>query len=401
MVIHDNYAWKKQVPFGNVAYKNAKRYALRLNTIERELMNGEIDYYRANFSLEQVMSVFSNIKTDETRETFIKAVLKRSDNIRYLPDCMMQYYRNKIKKEFSEFRAFFEILLNKANKKNDRNNLDILYKPLLGLYYKPIMSKIKKFASRESIRTYNQKVKPDAYEVLSRDYFQKLKSDIVVGTIFGTSAVVGRLPVSVVDDYGNGEWVSKTVSYATDKFFLYSNKKSLIDDQIAHQVLANVYPGKGHFYNRILGNKPNICFDSGASVLIEGWADYASCHSKSMAYSYSKFYEKCYVAKLMLKKRLKKSYEDIWVYLMGRYPKNRALEIMVECTQYPTEYLSSVIGHIGIYEILKTDFAVGPSDLLDVFSGVNIGDYLAVYHPKVQKKLMDTSITAKVSKRMD
>lgn len=401
MVIHENDSWKRELPFGNVAYKNAKRYALRLNTIERELMNIEIDYYRTNFSLEQVMDAFSDIKSNEGKETFIKAILKRSDNILYLPDCMVGYYKSKIKKEFPEFRAFFEILLDKANKKSDKNNLSLLYKPLLGLYYKPIMSKIKKFAGREGIKTYNKKVKPDSYEVLARDYLQKLKVDTVVGTIFGQSSVVGRLPVSVVDDYGNGEWVSKQVSYATDRFFLYSNKKSLTDDQLAHQVLANVYPGKGHFYNRVLGSKPNICFDSGASIVIEGWADYASCHSKSMAYSYSKFYEKCFVSRLMLKKRLKKSYEDIWVYLMGRYPKNRALEIMVECTQYPTDYLSSVIGHIGIYEILKTDFAMGPNDLLDVFSGVDIGDYLAVYHPKVQKKLMDTSITAKVSKRLD
>ena len=73
---------------------------------------------------------------------------------------------------------------------------------------------------------------------------------------------------------------------------------------------------------------------------------------------------------------------------------------MINCTQYPGDYLSSVIGHFGIEEIVNTDFAIGPTDFLDVMSGVNCGDFLAVYHPKVQKKLAETSITAKVSKRI-
>lgn len=400
MIVLEIDDWKKKLPFDNVTYKSVKRYALRLNSIERDLMNVEIDFYRTYFSLEQVMTAFKSLRTSEEIENFIKVVLKRADNILYLPTCLKQYYKNKIKKEFVEFKGFFEILLDRATKTSDRNPLHAMYKPLLGAYYKPIMSKIKKFADRETIKTYSRKIRPDAYEVVARETLSDVKSDMVLATIFGRCTQAGRLPMTIVGDYGFGDWVSKRVSYATDRFYLYDNKKSLTEAQITDQILRNVYPGKAQFYSRVLGDKPNICFDSGASIIIEGWADYSACHSKSMAFSYSKFYEKCHVAKQLLKRKLKNPYEEVWVYLMGRYPKDRAIELMVNITQYPTDYLSSVIGHIGLYEILKTDFAMNPSDLLDVLNGVNVGDYLAVYHPKVQKKLMDTSITAKVSKRL-
>ncbi len=400
MIVLDIDDWKKKLPFDNVTYKNVKRYALRLNSIERALMNEEIDFYRSHFSLEQVMEAFKSLKTPEEIENFIKVVLKREDNILFLPICLKQHYKNRIKKEFSEFKGFFEILLNRALNASDRNPLHAMYKPLLGNYYKPIMSKIKKFADRETMKTYSRKIRPDAYDVVARETLSDVKSDMVLASMFGRSTMVGRLPMTILSDYGYGEWVSKRVSFATDRFYLHDNKKSLTEAQITDQILRNVYPGKAQFYGKILGDKPNICFDSGASIVIEGWADYASCHSKSMAFSYGKFYEKCHVAKLLLKRKLSKPYEEVWAYFMARYPKDRAIDLMVNCAGYPGDYLSSVIGHIGIYEILKTDFAMSPADLLDVFSGVNVGDYLAVYHPKVQRKLMDTSITAKVSKRL-
>ena len=400
MVLLEYHNWKKRVPFDNTIYKDVKRYALRLNTIERELMNLEIYFYRSRFSLEQVMRSFKYLKKDSEKETFIKAVLKRCDHLLYLPDCLVNYYKAKIKKDFPDFRAFFEIVLNKANKQTDKNPLPALYKPLLGRYYKPIMGKIDKFARIEALRTYGKKIKPDAYDAVTRDSMNKLKLDTVLATVFGRCKQAGRLPLSIVDDYGRGAWISKKVSYATDRFFLYTNRKSISDEQIDHMLLYNVYPGKGHFYGTVLEKNNNICFDNGARILIEGWADYAACHSKGMAYSYSMLAERCRMSKYILKKRLKKGYKDAWVYIMSRYPKDRATEIMVDCTQFPGNYLASVIGHFGIEEIIDTDFANGPKDFLEVMGGVNCGDYLAVYHPKVQRKLAETSITARVSKRI-
>ncbi len=400
MIILEYPNWKQRLPFDNDIYKDVKRYTLRLNTLERELTNVEIDYYRSRFSLEQVMRTFKTLKKDSEKENFIKAVLKRGDNILYLPDCLVQYYKDKIKKEFKEFSAFFEIMLDKAQKANHRNDIYPMYKALLGNYYKVVMSKIDKLGRKKAQPIYSKRVKSTGYDVFARDLVSKYKLDVMLGTIFGRCSIIGRLPIAVVDDYGMGEWISKKVSYATDKFFLYTNHKSLTENGLDDMVLYNVYPGKAHFYNRVLEKDNGICFDNGANILINGWASYASCHSKSLAYSYSQLTEKATMARFALKKNLKKGYESAWVYIMSRYPKDRATQIMVDIVSFPGNYLSSIIGHMTIEEILKTDFAMGPNDFLDVMANVNCGNYLGIYHPKVQTKLAETSITAKVSKHL-
>ena len=109
--------WKRQIAFDNVVYKDVKRYSLSLSQLEREIMNEQIDFYRKNFSLLQVMKHFKKLRNDEDRETCIKAVLKRSENILYIPNELKSYFKKKIKDEFSDYTAFFELLLKKALEK--------------------------------------------------------------------------------------------------------------------------------------------------------------------------------------------------------------------------------------------------------------------------------------------
>ena len=76
--------WKQRLPFDNIIYKDVKRYSLRLNSFEREIMDKQINFYRSHFSLIQVMNHFRTLKTKMGKDVFIKAVLKRSENILYL-----------------------------------------------------------------------------------------------------------------------------------------------------------------------------------------------------------------------------------------------------------------------------------------------------------------------------
>ena len=91
--------WKRRIAFDDAVYKEVKRYSLRLNTYERELMDIQIEFHRNFFSLQQVMTHFKTLKTKEQIETFIKAVLKRQDNLIYIPNLLKTYFKDKIKKE--------------------------------------------------------------------------------------------------------------------------------------------------------------------------------------------------------------------------------------------------------------------------------------------------------------
>ena len=76
--------WKQKIAFNNIVYKDVKRYSLTLNTMEREIMETEINFYRTHFSLIQVIKHFKTLKKAKDIEIFIKAVLKRSENILYI-----------------------------------------------------------------------------------------------------------------------------------------------------------------------------------------------------------------------------------------------------------------------------------------------------------------------------
>ena len=54
--------WKQRICFDNIMYKEVKRFSLSLNTMEREIMEVQIDFYRKNFSVLQVMSHLKKLK---------------------------------------------------------------------------------------------------------------------------------------------------------------------------------------------------------------------------------------------------------------------------------------------------------------------------------------------------
>ena len=315
--------WKRRLPFDNIIYKEVKRYSLKLNTYERELMDVQIEFYRNNFSLLQVMNHFKLLKTQEEIEYFIKSILKRQDNIMYIPNLLATYFKDKIKKEFQTYKAFFDILLKKAMERKPENIYLPVAKAILGDYYKPTMKYVNRYSKMNIPTLVRKKVSPAGYENLARDYIYRCQNDITLASIFGRSSFRRNLPISVVDDYGYGEWVSKTVTYNNNRFFIYSNHSSLTDVQLEHMVYFNVYPGYGHFYNTVLEDNNKIMFDNGARYLINGWAMYAMCHSESSAYAMSLMAEGAFIAKNLLSKKLSKAYEDIYVYLLGEYPKQK------------------------------------------------------------------------------
>lgn len=391
--------WKQKLPFDNIVYKDTKRYSLGLNSYEREIMDTEINFYRTHFSLLQVMKHFKLLKTHEDKEIFIKAVLKRQEHLLYIPNCLKTYFNNKIKTEFSEYKAFFEILLNKALHQSTVNPILPVIKKILGVYYKPVMKKVKKYKRMQPIIIRKKLLKPASYENLARTHIYNLQNDLVLTSMYGRSSIRKTVPISIVDDYGYGEWVSKNVTFNTNRLFIYSNNNKLTDVELEHMIYFNVYPGYGYFYNSVVDNTSRISFDNGANFLINGWAMYAMCHSRNSAYSTARLIEGSKIVQNLLNKNLGKGLEDTYIYLLGEYPKSKAIEYMLDYTQYPGHYMSYVLGAFATEEAITQGFAYNPVDYLLTLSSVNCGDFFALYHPKVQKKIAKTNIVARVSQK--
>jgi len=390
--------WKKRIVFDNVIYKDTKRYCLQLNTLERHIMEKEIEFYRNHFSLLQIMEHFKRLKTAKDKEIFIRAVLKRTKNILYLPNQLKSYFTKKIKTEYSDYKEFFLLMLDKACNQDKRNPIPALMKTILGEYYRPIRSKVNKIRKREDIPILQKTLKPEGIENTARSLIHDLQYDLQLATIYGRSSIRKSVPISIVDDYGYGEWISKNVTYNNNRFFIYSNKNKITNVQLQHMVYFNVYPGYGHFYNTVVSDvTKNISFDNGATFLINGWAMYAMCQNKNTAYSQNFLIEGCTIAHNLLKNNLEKCYEDTYIYLLGKYSKDKAINYMLDYTQYPGHYLSYVLGALAIDLSIQRGFAHNPIDFLNTMSNINCGDYFALYSPKMQKKIAKKSITARVS----
>lgn len=397
MKILETKDWKNVIAFDNITYKNVKRYSLMLNTFEREIMEKEIVFYRKHFSIQQVMTHFRKLKTKKDKEIFIKAVLKRQDNIFYLPNEIRSHYLKIIRRDFADAKDFFEILLNKACNQSKVNIVKKLYRDVLGDFYSPVKNLVNKYRKRKETPISKKYLKMEAIENTARSLIGELQNDYHLSVIYGRSQIRKSIPISIVNDYGYGEWISKNVSYNNNRFFIYSNNNRLTDIGLKHMVYFNVYPGYAHFYNTVAGDvKKNTCFDNGSTLLINGWAMYAMCHNESSAYSQNLLIEGTNIAHFLLANNIEKGYEHAYNYLLGKYPRNKAIDYMCDYTQYPGHYLSYVLGALAIETSLNKGFAHTPVEFLQNLSTIDCGDYLCLYSPKKQKLMCKKIITAKV-----
>jgi hypothetical protein len=347
------------------------------------------------------MDHFNKLRKKDDIEVFVKAVLKRKDFILYLPDCMLEYYRKKVRNEFKDYSAFFGILIDAANNQKPLNPMLEIYKKIFGYYYKPIVKEVKHYARQKEFKAIQKTLKPEGIENFAREQISKLQVDTKLASMWGRCTTRKSVPISIVDDYGYGEWISKNVSYNTNRYFIYSNNNRLTNVELEHYVYFNIYPGLAHFYDIVADEKNRIRFDNGATYFINGWGMYAMCRCRNSAFSTSLLIESSIIAKNLLNKNLAKAYEDVYVYLLSRYPKAKALDYMRDYTQYPGHYLSYVLGGCAFNQLMKNNFATTPEDLLKSLAHINCGDHFAIYHPKVQKKIAKHSITAKVAPKFN
>ena len=393
--------WKQKIAFDNFIYKTVKRHSRQLNTFEREIMSAQIDFYRNHFSLLQIMNHFKTLKTDLAKTLFIKEVLKRQDGLLFLPKQLKDFFKKKINTEFKEFEGFFNLMFEKALNKKPVNPIIPMLKTILGDYYKPTIKFVDKYRKMKPIRVVQKTLKSGLYESLAREQIHAVQNDLVLTKIYGRSSIRKNVSISIVDEYGYGEWVSKYISPIGNKFFLYSNGKRLTDEELEHMIYFNIYPGQGHFYNTILDPMRSICFDNGATFLINGWAMFAMCHTRSSAHAMSLMSEGSVICHELLSKNLAKAYENLYIYLLAKFPKAKAISYMLDYSQYPGHYLSYILGGFATDLVIKNNFANTPQDYLTTLSTINCGDFFALYSPKMQRTIARNNIVAKVSSKFN
>ena len=92
MDIFTNRNWKFNIAFDNNAYKEIMHHSFLYEPKERDILNYQIDFYRKNFTFEQLIRSFRVLKTSDEIATFKDAVVKRKNGIMFMPKELKQYY---------------------------------------------------------------------------------------------------------------------------------------------------------------------------------------------------------------------------------------------------------------------------------------------------------------------
>ena len=397
MRIINMYDWKYEVAFDDTVYKEVKRYSLKLNAMEREIMEEEINFYRAHFSFQQVLDVLDSTRNSEDKQAFLKKVYKRTNDIYYMPVDLREYYTKLINTDYKDYKETLTILLDKALYQSKKNIFAPLYKSILGIYFGGAIKTLKRYAERveQSVRT--RSIGVEHVESEARIKLKALSVDTYLHRFWGRDYIRHNIPIAVEDREGTPQWNAKECSFSPNKLTICGKK--MTEAKLDFDLATGVYPGKAHFYNTVLKDPSlDIKFDCGASFIINGWALFAGWHSKPSAYIRNTKKEYSIIQLSLLNKNLEKAYKEVYVYLLNKYDKKSVNKTMVQLTQYPGLFESYVLGALATESTIDEGFANNPEHYLTTISEINMGDFFRIYTPKMQKKIKNTSITARVAK---
>ncbi|MBQ9791381.1 MAG: hypothetical protein IJW28_02230 [Clostridia bacterium] len=393
-----NYDWKYDIAFDDMLYREVRKYSLKLNTLEREIMDEEIAFYRKHFSFEQVIKALRKIYVDEDRVTFLKKIVTRKKDIYYMPIDLRDYYLKIVEKEFKEYKIYLVEIINNALNQSTKNIYVPLYKSILGPYYKDAIKTLKRYAERVEHTYKSPSIDKAHLDSMARAKISVLFRDTALHRFWGRDYIKHDIAIAVEDKEGFGRWNPKEASYSKDKLYLYAKKQTEL--KLDFDLALNVYPGHAHFYNTVLGNKTeDIRFDRGASFLVNGWALFAGWHSKPSAYIRNMKKEYAILQLCLLNGNLHKAYKQAYMYLLQskKYDQKSIMDYMINFTQTPGLFESYVLGALATESAIEVGFANNPEHYLLTLSEINCGDFFKIYTPKMQKKIAHTSITARVA----
>lgn len=370
-MIYEDKKWKNKIAFDNNAYKEIKRYSFNLDDDSKKILDKEIEFYRHNFSILQVMEVFDTLsKSDKAH--FKDVVTKRVNGLLFCPTPLKQYFVDIIKSKYNDDKEFFMFLLTTATNKKSKNVVIPLYKAILGKYYADVKHEVVKYSKRKYIDTPNNKVK-NPEETISR-LESNIQNDRLLQGIWGD-----------IDDTQNVITYEKTSGFgrldshhfngtAVDFITLHT-----LGNNVEYQYYRNVYPGKAHLYNTVFLNQTqNI--DLGSRWILNGWAMFSSLHARKSIYTKNaKILSANILRPLLTIKNYNTAIEQSYIYMLTKMPRQQAFNNLLYLTQKVGAVESYVLGGIATELVIKSGWATSPMDLLRKYRKVNLGDFFALF----------------------
>lgn len=370
-MIYEDKKWKNKVAFDNNVYKEIKRYSFNLDEDSKKILDKEIEFYRHNFSLLQVMEFFDML-SESDKAHFKEIVMKRISGILFCPKPLKQYFVDIINSKYSDDKEFFMFLLTTATTKKCKNVAIPLYKAILGKYYNDVKREIIKYSKRKYEDIPNIKIKnvEDSISRLEKSILDDRLLQGIWGEKDDTKCVISYEKTSGFGRLNSHYFNGTPVDFVTIH---------TLGDNVEYQYYRNVYPGKSHFLNSIFQNQTRN-FDLGSRWVINGWSMFSSLHARKSIYTKnSKILSANILKPLLTIKNYNTAIEQSYIYMLTKMSHKQAINNLLFLTQKVGTIESYVLGGIATELVISSGWATSPMDLLRKYRKVNLGDFFALY----------------------
>ena len=383
MDINTSKNWKYNIAFDNSAYKDIMHHCFLYERKERDTLTVQVEFYRKNFSFEQLIRSFRVLKDRDDIIAFKNAVIKRKQNILYMPSELKQYYLNLIKKDYSEHAEFLnEMLIFACNKKVKNNPMIPIYKNILGCYYGAVKRKIKKLAKQSIVKIKSEK--PKDYNASAQEILKDLSTDTLTQGVWGKFKFKD-LDIIQNSDYGTGKFISKHLySSSSDTFLIQTKENRLTLDDLKLSIYGNVYPGRGNFLNTLL-YKRSYNLDGGAEFVIHGWSVYSAWNVKPTTATNNSKIMYAKIAQFLFEGNWQANFSKLACQLLGFFSKDEATRLMKTISQYPGKFEGYILGAFATELLIEKKFATSPLGLIDEYKKRNLADFMGLFRPNTNK----------------
>lgn len=275
-----DWEWKYKIFFDDTIKEDVQKFINILLDDEKNIFQSVLNFYSSFYTIGVLLKCISAKKENE--EQYIK---KAKSNIHLLVKTPRES-KEQLEEEIKELGSLYEKdlldLLNDSLESKLSYSVKDYLKIILGDKLYTDFSNYLTSLPEKNISSYDELPSISNYSKESiLNCICQLNTNKKLNRIFG---VPDKSDFDVKYEEGDtyGEWWDASLYDKFKKDTLVIIKRDEFDtNDVLYTLLHEVYPGHRHFFKETSGSN----FDTGAYLLVEGYATYVECHSLDSKYS--------------------------------------------------------------------------------------------------------------------
>ncbi len=367
--------WKYKIALDRTIYGDVVNFAGKIkDKTARQTFKAEIEFFKKNFSLQQVIDKVAILQNDKEYAVFSHNIKKNLQYMLHIPLELKSYYEAKIEVSNPSYKELLTFLLEYGLKTKYFPPMKSYYKLVLGKFYNKVMAKIKSYASQYKKSTPTKYL--EEYEVRNSldELRKKIASNPSTLNLWGDNHKIDYV-LKYDNSFGFGKFRSEITSGLNNVLTINCPNHKIEENDLHNQYLTNVYPGYANFVITQFGDTTSRHIDFGANFVINGWSTFSAWHIFPSIYTKNLKIINSKIVLELIKSHSNKNYALLNNMLINSFGKETALKILFQITQMPAKFESRILGAIATEFVIDCNFALNPKNYLERLKRVDITNY--------------------------